>query len=225
MNRKTYIFYSVYIPDDDREISYNIITSQVIRLISSGLYDSFDKIFVYLTANDISRTFVKNYIHELNKFEIIKDSHINQFEYPAIFDMIDKSKFEDFNCLYFHTKGSSRTSDYNEFQHRYWWRQCMEYYNIDKHEICLDHLNSGYDAVGCLWLMHGNNVQFSGNFFWTKSEYLRKNSKGSFNTDRRFHAETGLWKQNPKIKNLRSLRKHIEGNQLINFKDFIGIIE
>ena len=76
---------------------------------------------------------------------------------------------EEFNVLYLHTKGVTRSSITVDD-----WVNYMIYFNIIGYKTCIDHLtNHGYDTVG-VNLFTTPPIHYSGNFWWAKSSYLKK---------------------------------------------------
>lgn len=87
---------------------------------------------------------------------------------------------DEYNILYIHLKGSSKIDNlaYRD------WRKLMEYFNITRWRECVSKLDEGYDTVGVNWIpdfnRQGNTYyphvkkHFSGNFWWAKSEYIKK---------------------------------------------------
>jgi hypothetical protein len=91
-----------------------------------------------------------------------------------------------YHLYYFHTKGVSRgplespppirvgeeqrvvprTTFYNT-------RRNMDYFILEKHDICTWWLGHGYDAVGTALSRHPA-LHFSGNFWWATSEHLSR---------------------------------------------------
>lgn len=67
---------------------------------------------------------------------------------------------------YFHTKGVSRSA--NVFHDT---RRNLDYFILDRHEICMFWLDNGYDAVGTSLSLYPS-LHFSGNFWWARSSHL-----------------------------------------------------
>lgn len=83
--------------------------------------------------------------------------------------------------LYIHTKGITQYNTVRETPVREW-RKMMEYFLIDKWEDCVCKLKNGYDCCGINYQDHAANINnslklikiFNGNFFWSKSSYIKK---------------------------------------------------
>ena len=116
----------------------------------------------------------------------------------------------DAYVLYFHTKGSSRKTQYTED-----WRKCMQYFNITNWRECYEALQDGYDLAGINWqrtTSMGYHPHFSGGFFWAKASYINTLTdealESGFRYDREFWVGTGdatvknMWEtfyNNPKV--------------------------
>lgn len=83
--------------------------------------------------------------------------------------------------LYIHTKGITQYNTIRETPVREW-RKMMEYFLVEKWENCVEKLNDGYDCCGINYQDHAANINnslklikiFNGNFFWSKSSYIKK---------------------------------------------------
>lgn len=123
--------------------------------------------------------FLSNYVdvvyHDSNlklaeKFTLLK---VHKFAH-----LVSNSKF-----WYIHTKGASRPNEKNV----YYWRKYMEYFVIEKYRDCVVALDK-YDVCGTDWFESNPdrfakcwglkkkfvNSLFIGNFWWAKSDYIRK---------------------------------------------------
>lgn len=77
------------------------------------------------------------------------------------------------NVLYFHSKGA--TWPYDDYM-RSRWRGCMMRNLICNWRQCVKDLDSGFDSVGCHWMVppatpKGQHI-WAGTFWWAKSDYL-----------------------------------------------------
>ena len=97
------------------------------------------------------------------------------YETPTINLLYQHSLQEDldFNVLYLHTKGVKHNNNNVNVND---WIDYLTYFNITKYETCINYLQE-YDAVG-VNLQNGNvETHYSGNFWWTKSQYIKKLTK------------------------------------------------
>lgn len=158
-----------------------IVTQQTNRLIESGLYKESDKIFygVYSDSQNsigLFREIVSQY--DIDKKIDIKVFENNNFEFNTLAALQAHCNFNpDGVCLYYHTKGTSRKRDAIIDS----WRECLEYFNIDKWRICVDKIEKeGFDVSGALYvdqfrfLNYIFEKYFSGNFWWSKNSYINK---------------------------------------------------
>ena len=141
-----------------------VVNEQIKKIISSGLYNKSDKIFIAVIGPHCQ--YKLNY----DKFQVIFSSpDLKHFERPVLEYMRRFSETANPNdkFYYLHSKGVS---------HKYHasiddWNHFMEYFLIERYEHCLLALEE-HDACGVNW---GNNPKhFSGNFWWAKASYIRK---------------------------------------------------
>lgn len=113
-----------------------------------------------------------------NKFNIC-----NYSDNPALFEIPTINKIRQFskenencNILYLHTKGI-RFDDADEKEND--WINMMLYFLADKFELCLEKLQEGNQCIGCNYcdgrmnnISNPNPKHFSGNFWWSKSQYM-----------------------------------------------------
>ena len=145
-----------------------ILNNQIKYIKGSGLYDKLDYIFIVALGKQIKLPFL-DYKIKL----IYTSSNCLKNEYPAmnlIKYISDKLNF-NVKILYIHVKGVLQKP------HSYEWRKYLEYFLIEKHDICLQSLNS-YHCVGVnqqYYLDDENKYRnhFSGNFWWTNSYYIK----------------------------------------------------
>jgi len=82
---------------------------------------------------------------------------------------------EDFQVLYLHSKGVRHNNQNPCIQD---WVDVLSYFNIQKHETCMKHLEE-YDAVG-INLTNRPSLHYSGNFWWSKSSHIRTLQKCTY---------------------------------------------
>lgn len=154
-----------------------IVRDQIATIISSKLISIIDNIYVTYLGQDINDI---DWLKQINKKIIIQNYNKNILFYEKLCldSLFEWSKNNSSNVLYIHAKGVSRPNNHNVWN----WRKMMEYFLIDKHEICIEKLNSGYDTVGCLLINAGTNLKikdenhkyhYSGNFWWSKTDYIK----------------------------------------------------
>jgi hypothetical protein len=206
MEKKIYGFYLVVTINDWREV----FLEQINSIINSDLFKKTDKLFirVYHIQND-DLIFVKNKVEDYSNVEV-SHTQVNEFEFGILGMIQDLSINENFYCYYLHTKGVSITKD-NMFKYHKStdltvlknniesWRRYMEYFLIDKFQDNIGNLSIGYDACGVQYTT--NPVQhFSGNFWWSKSEYIKTLPKIiSIDKTKRHNAEYWIGRGNGKL--------------------------
>jgi hypothetical protein len=157
----------------------NIVSSQIQRLISSGLYEWCD--VVEVTCVDTQNKFegIEETFQGLDKVKLFKTND-NAYEFWGINKVWELSQQYNGQVLYFHAKGVSNlyTNLQNKETNQWksegvsYWRDMMEYFLIDNYQECLNKLLE-YDSCGAV-LNHG---WFWGNFWWSNLSHIRKNPK------------------------------------------------
>jgi hypothetical protein len=125
-----------------------------------------------------------------------------RFEYPTLREMWLDSQKDDFAALYLHAKGSSKTSETDLTNAEAWMRWMFE--GVGDVDTCAKHLEAGADIVGSQFHWH-----FKGNFWWARSDYLRRmpdpNTIGADRWNGEYWNTWGLWQSGwpkPRVKNL-----------------------
>jgi hypothetical protein len=146
----------------------DILTEQINYIKQSGLYDKLDYILIIALGKQIKLTFLDH------KIKVVYHSNnCLKNEYPAMNFIKNISDKLDCNVkiLYIHVKGVLQKP------HAYEWRKYLEYFLIEKHEICLKGLNA-YSCVGVNQQYYFDDENkfknhFSGNFWWANSHYIK----------------------------------------------------
>ena len=172
-----------------------IVDEQVIRLTRSGLLEITDHILVGVVGTDkIDSFMLKSRL--ANKAILIKDNDLHRYEFITLEALQNAALFEgDFLAWYIHTKGVSNGSE-GARQHRYQ----MEEIVIDKYRECLEMLKT-HDVCARDWTENGFGAYHPhspGNFWWTKSSYLRKLPRvHTLNQSDRYEAEFWIGRSKP----------------------------
>lgn len=153
-----------------------LVRKQLNRIIDSGLYDNANQIWLTINLGHSTEDEIKDFLKDYDKvnFEIHTQ---NYAEYPGIKKVRSLAVENDAKIFYFHTKGvSNNWVTFNEKQPSIEkitnvnsWRECMEYFLMDRWEECVSLLDSN-DNVG----VSCNGGWYWGNFWWSKSEHIRK---------------------------------------------------
>ncbi len=143
-----------------------------------------------VTKLDLDCIFIVNIgepIHLVHpKIKIIQYSpDVTTFELETI-NLIKTFSEKQDQCkiLYLHTKGITQD---NKCVHD--WTNMMLYFLIEKEDVCMNYLTE-YDAVGCNLITDTKTPHFSGNFWWSKSSYIK--TLPYLHTDKKHDAEWWL---------------------------------
>jgi hypothetical protein len=162
----TYIYIHVCCINNWKEIFMNLYN----HIVNSGLYNLVNKIKcgVLSKTNEEPLSFFNN-LND-NKLEFYICNNLDSYETYTINILHENALNEDFYVLYIHTKGCTRTSITITD-----WVDYLVYFNIDNYKICMEKLLNN-DAVG-VNLQNTPVTHYSGNFWWSKSSYLKKLNK------------------------------------------------
>ena len=153
-----------------------IFYEQLDRLKKSKFYDNIKKIYI---------CWVGKYEKEINEDYNIEVIHLNDdityYEFLTINKMkeiVDNEK-DNMKILYIHNKGTRKAGNEKVIKS---WREMMEYFLIDNGLYCYNNLIY-FDTIGCNILNKSENnlsnisknhcYHYSGNFWWSKSEYIK----------------------------------------------------
>lgn len=182
-----YGFYHIYCVNDWKRIA----ELQLNSLQKSGLYEIVQKIFVCLIkTRDEDVQAVRKLLPEKFELTIVSDNPLD-YEFPIIQYLYDQAQKEDFNCFYYHAKGSTildKTKTIGVDS----WRAIMEYFIFDKYNIAINALANGYNCYGSLYRPFFDVPFFAGNFWWTKSKYAAKLPNPSSLRHDRYNAESWI---------------------------------
>lgn len=182
----------------------DILCHQLLRVYQSGLYDHSDEYYLVVTDINNEKDKLDNLL--INYPKIILDYYPDNklYESNAIKKVQELSKHnQNLNILYIHAKGVSNNGIKNyktkevsllkqESVKNY--KEILEYFLIDNWKECVDKLNEGHHIVGvnCVFGM------WWGNFWWTRSEYVKLNEEFTFNEgDSRWKCERWIHIGNP----------------------------
>lgn len=158
----------------------SIFHDQISLLKSSGLYKKTSKIFVGIAGEKVNIIDEKTQIAAIDP--VLQNGEICTLRFMHEFcQSVDPCKI-----WYIHTKGARFTNDFEVHVIPYveLWRKYMEYFNIEKHEDCIQALDE-YDICGTELRGSGTDfypefpMHYCGNFWWANSEYI-KNLTGIF---------------------------------------------
>lgn len=174
------VFYHVYIPADDTSKMWTWWVDEQLGLMKSSKLADIATINVAITMPkhwlaDINHPvefwvlvvdYIKTRYPFVNILNIRDVFELNIFEGQTLRFLHEACKDRDIDVLYVHTKGfrSMTPSVAN-------WRQILNHYNINQWHKCLKHLEL-VDLVG-IKDDETLDTAVSGNFWWSKSEYIR----------------------------------------------------
>lgn len=157
---KNYIFYHCTTIND----YYERFVKTFCKIKNSGLLNNTENFHIVVNGEsdksfllDSKITISKNKIHPNESITINK-----------LKDFCAQNK--DCNVLYLHCKGVTKSGA--EAENVNAWIDLMEYFLIEKHENCINDLQT-FDCVGLL-LKYSPSIHFSGNFWWATANYICK---------------------------------------------------
>ena len=201
-----HIFSHNYLINDWGEI----LIGQIQKIKNSGLYSVAKNLHFCAYGNDndwkIFESIIKKFDTD-NKVIIIRHED-NFFEYRTLQYMWDfiQSYPEECYITYFHLKGvwsrhnlqTDNDDKYNSFSQEKnpealkQWRDCLEYFTLERWNECVNKLNEGYDTVGPLYNYNQECPLYTGNFWWAKSNHIKNLERLDFVNDQEpYHVS--LW--------------------------------
>lgn len=161
-----YIYIHVCCINNWIEILYNLLN----KIKCSGLYDNIDEIRCCILGN-----YENNKLFDDPKIKIIAQSDdLSLYEVFTINKLYEDSLIEDFKVLYIHTKGLNHNGKNICVLD---WVEYISHFNINNYDTCLKLLDN-FDTVGVnLQVAHNKYLHYSGNFWWSKSSYIKKLEK------------------------------------------------
>jgi hypothetical protein len=179
LNHKAVCFIHICsIENGEKNSGKDILMDQIDYIKKSGLYDKLDYIFI---------TMIGKHIKLINDYKIkliYYSPSPNEWEFPhmqRIKYFADNIK-RNIKILQIHTKGVLNKPNSLE------WRKYLEYFLIEKNELCLDLLEK-YKCVGVNAQYYFDDINkyrnhFSGNFWWSNSSHLKTLPLLQVNEDR-----------------------------------------
>jgi hypothetical protein len=166
-----------------------------------GLLKSFKHIFINNIGAKLNEAKYKSISENIVVINFSSDN--NLFENCTLRQLYFFSQYNpDYKILYLHTKGVSYKKDHKFFEGIQCWINYMLYCLVNKYKECVKMLDY-VDVVGCQYKnfpYESNPSHFSGNFWWTTSNYIKTNS--TFSLKNKYDAEFWLFKNNPYFINI-----------------------
>lgn len=135
------------------------------KIKESELFEEIECIFVIIVGPD--KECAQKQLNSYNKV-IVKVKDIDTSEAETLKELINFSEINESNILYLHSKGVTKSNS-KPIQD---WIDYMEYFLIQKYKTCLKELEN-HDVIG-LNFYEKPWKHFSGNFWWTKTEHIKK---------------------------------------------------
>lgn len=177
-----------------------IIDEQYSKMRRSGLYDASDRIVVgFIGGRDREQELGIPILTD-PKFDVFSTERLADYEFPTLARLWQEAQEseESFLCYYLHTKGASLAATPRQAAADAW-RRYMEYFNVEKWQDCAEILNR-HETCGVE--LQCEDSHYSGNFWWARSEYIKKLPNGyeywRQNKDNRVAAEFYLCLAQPK---------------------------
>ena len=140
-------------------------------LRKSGLYETTNEIRLGVVCPD--KKIIQDYRLEYDKVKICVVDIPQQYERPTLLSMSRMSEEEDETLYwYVHTKGI-RHFGLPQEDNVIDWIKLMLYWNVERWEDAVRSLDK-YETYGCNWNCGPTGCHYSGNFWWAKSEHVRK---------------------------------------------------
>lgn len=157
-----------------------IVEEQFSILVSSGLLSLCNNVYIGFLGNNVyDISFLTNRSSKIKLFAFSSyKEHCERLTLNAMRRQVIKSNRES-KIFYLHSKGVTRDTNDNSIK---LWREIMQYFLIEHHELCIKFLNEcdtiGINVVNLGTLNHRiddeNHCMFySGNFWWSRSEHIR----------------------------------------------------
>lgn len=154
----------------------DVVQDQLDSLQESGLLSKCEKVHItFLGENKEDLNWLVSDKIQIKNFS----KNLKNYERICLNDLKDWSQQNESYVFYFHSKGVSKP----QFRDNIWsWRKMMEYFLVQNHQKCIELLGS-HDAIGISLrevgtdakiLNENHKFHFSGNFWWSKTNYLKK---------------------------------------------------
>lgn len=144
-----------------------IVEEQLDIVKKSGLLDKTTELLCFICEFDVGIMKLFQPLQTKIKFITTKENLYEKFALQNFRHYIKKSH-HPYYLYYFHTKGVSHRIDetyYHNIRHN------LDYFILEKHDLCIKWLDRGFDAVGTTLSLYPS-LHFSGNFWWSTSTHL-----------------------------------------------------
>lgn len=161
------------------EFARQLFKEQMDLVVSSGLYDNANEIYICLNGSSDDMVFASQ--NRIPGSNILWHGENAESLLPTFLFMENWVKTHpDWNVCFFHTKGVTHPGD-GFIQN---WRKRLENHVILNWKRCVSDLNSGYDTVGSDWKSpekdpimfyphhETNSPYWAGVFWWANSDFM-----------------------------------------------------
>jgi len=182
MGKKIQIYYHIFLVNN----WYDIVKEQIDSLTNSGILEVstlnvgalFDK---KIESKKELLMELLSKVPNLNLMFIDENVTFGESKTLTKLKEFSISDTNNTNILYLHAKGVTQYDTIREKPVKEW-RIMMEHFLITNWKQCVEKLNDGFDCCGINYQDHAGYVKgerkliqiFNGNFFWTKSDYVKK---------------------------------------------------
>ena len=143
----------------------DIVHEQLSLMRRSGLYQKSARIHLGLVGPEWDEDFCDG------KCAVAaRCSDLSAFEFPTLVALYQQCLAADCLVYYVHTKG---VVSGQHIPHIHDWRRYMEHFIIARHEQCIAALET-HDLCGVEWRECPPWPLFGGNFWWARSDYIRR---------------------------------------------------
>jgi hypothetical protein len=135
-------------------------------MVDAGLYEACASIQLAVLGPGPDRERIRALIAPYPKCTVAHETDdLTEYEFPALERLQALCDTQDAYVFYAHTKGVSHgpTSQYSKH-----WRRLLTHYTFTRYRECVGAL-ADHDCAGVNWVEN----HYSGNFWWTKSSYVR----------------------------------------------------
>lgn len=194
-------YYHIWLTNHYEEI----VKEQLKAIVDSGLYDACESISIGAIGDYTSLLNLINLIKDYPKiiisgYSTSKDRY--EFHTLELLKRDADNSDKDYYIFYIHGKGVQFSKEANEVAYTggTLWRQSMNKWTLTNWKENIAELEKGYEVCGTQLRPDREFAEhYSGNFFWTKSEYVKNQvpSLSKINTSDRFEAEMYICRGKP----------------------------
>lgn len=158
-----------------KETGTEILDHLIDNLTSSNLINELDNIFIINTGVPIE---IQHFSNE--KIKIIHFSDDILLAENVTINIVHSFSEQNPDCdiLYLYTKGVTHYFNEENYKKVKHWVDLMLHFLVTNYKFCFELLND-YNCLGCNYINQENNHHFSGNFWWSNTNYLKTLKKVS----------------------------------------------